>query len=62
LYSAYLSVRAYDVGDKRPLGSGLREKVDFTTLNAQEKAQEIVEPGISDLISRLSPYRPKARG
>ena len=62
LYSAYLGVRAYDVGDKRPLGSGFREKVDFTALNAQEKAQEIVEPGIGDLISRLSPYRPKARG
>ncbi|MEZ5465247.1 MAG: protein kinase [Lysobacteraceae bacterium] len=62
LYSAYLGVRAYDVAGKRPLGSGLREKVDFTALNAQEKAQEIVEPGISDLISRLSPYRPKARG
>ena len=62
LYSSYLSVRAYDVGDKRPLGSGFREKVDFTTLNAQEKAMEVVEPGMSELINRLSPYRPKARG
>src|SRR5690606_22008358 len=62
LYSAYLGVRAYNVADKRPLGPGIRDKVDFTTLNAQEKALEVVEPGIGGLVDELGPYRPHGRG
>ena len=62
LYSAYLGVRAYAIDGKRPLGPGIRSKVDFTTLNAQEKAMEIVEPGIADLVTELGPYKPRGRG
>jgi serine/threonine-protein kinase len=62
LYSAYLGVRAFAIEGKRPLGPGIRTKVDFTTLNAQEKAMEVVEPGIAGLVSELGPYRARGRG
>lgn len=62
LYSSYLGVRAYAVDGKRPLGAGIREKVDFTTLNAQEKAMEVVEPGVAGLVGELAPYKPRGRG
>ena len=62
LYSAYLGVRAFAIDGKRPLGPGIRTKVDFTTLNAQEKAMEVVEPGIEGLVGELGPYRRRGRG
>lgn len=61
LYSVQLGVRAYAVGDQRPLGAGWREKVDFTTLNAQIKALESVEPRLDSLVDALSDYRPRRR-
>ncbi len=61
LYSVQLGVRAYAVGDQRPLGAGWREKVDFTTLNAQIKAMESIEPRLDSLVDSLSEYRPRRR-
>lgn len=62
LYSVQLGVRAYAVGDQRPLGAGWREKVDFTTLNAGIKALESIEPRLDSLVDALSDYRPRRRG
>lgn len=61
LYSVNLGVRAYAIGDERPLGAGWREKVDFTTLNAEIKALESVEPRLDSLVDALAAYRPRRR-
>ncbi len=61
LYSVQLGVRAYAVGDQRPLGAGWRERVDFTTLNAEIKALESVEPRLDSVVDALSDYRPRRR-
>lgn len=62
LYTANLTVRSYFVPEKRALGPGFRERIDFTTLNADTKAEEAVRPYLSGLVSELSPYRRKAAG
>ncbi len=62
LFSAYLGVRVFEVGDQRPIGSGFRTKVDFTSLNAEEKALEVVDPVLDELVSDLAPWRPRRRG
>ena len=62
LYSVHLGVRAFAIGDSRPLGAGWREKVDFTTLNAEIKALESIEPGIDSLVDALADFRPRRRG
>jgi serine/threonine-protein kinase len=62
LYSVHLGVRAFTVGDQRPLGAGWREKVDFTTLNADSKALESVEPRLDELADELAEFRPRRRG
>lgn len=61
LYSVQLGVRAFVVGDQRPLGAGWRERVDFTTLNAEIKALESIEPRLDSLVDVLSDYRPRRR-
>ncbi len=61
LYSVQLGVRAFVVGDQRPLGAGWRERVDFTTLNAEIKALESIEPRLDSLVDALSDYRPRRR-
>jgi eukaryotic-like serine/threonine-protein kinase len=61
LYSVHLGVRAFAVGDERPLGAGWREKVDFTTLNAEIKALESIEPRLDSLVDMLADYRPRGR-
>ena len=50
LYSANLTVRAYDVHNRTPLGSGVRQKVDFTALNADFKAKEAIQPNLGRLV------------
>jgi len=62
LYTANLTVRSYSISDKRPLGAGFRERVDFTTLNADSKAEEAVRPYLSGIVNELSPYRRRAAG
>ncbi|MBB5207572.1 serine/threonine-protein kinase [Chiayiivirga flava] len=59
LFTANLNVRAYTVQDKRPVGVGFREKVQFTTLNADTKAEEAVSPRLDRLLGELSAYRPR---
>lgn len=61
LYSVHLGVRAFAVGDERALGAGWREKVDFTTLNAEIKALESVEPRLDSLVDALNEFRPRRR-
>jgi len=62
LYTANLTVRSYVIADKRPLGSGFRESVKFTSLNADSKAEEAVRPHLSGIVSELSPYRRRGAG
>lgn len=57
LYSANLSVRAYLIGERRPLGAGFREKVDFTTLNLNENTREVLTPHLAQLVRELAPHR-----
>ena len=59
LFSANLSVRSYDVGTRSPLNAGSRSKVDFTALNADQKAREAVELELRRVVSGLGPYKPK---
>ncbi|NLB12658.1 MAG: serine/threonine protein kinase [Gammaproteobacteria bacterium] len=58
MYTANLTVRAYKTADRAPIGAGLREKVQFTTLNADTQAQGALAGGKLDrLVAELSPYR-----
>ncbi|MGH8090603.1 MAG: protein kinase domain-containing protein [Rudaea sp.] len=61
LYTAQLAVRAYAVEPARPLGPPWDEQVNFTSLNAGEKAKEAVEPMLERVSERLVDYRPKGR-
>ncbi|HST27920.1 MAG TPA: hypothetical protein VLK26_06080, partial [Rudaea sp.] len=61
LYTAQLAVRAYAVEQARPLGPPWDEQVNFTSLNASEKAKEAVEPMLERVSERLVDYRPKGR-
>ncbi len=62
LYTANLSVRSYRIADKRPLGAGFRERIDFTTLNADTQAEEAVRPYLSGIVNDLSAFRRRAAG
>jgi eukaryotic-like serine/threonine-protein kinase len=62
LYSANLQLRAYSVVENRALGAGWRQKVDFTTLNAEQQAIDAIRPNLSNLVNTLAPYRPARRG
>jgi eukaryotic-like serine/threonine-protein kinase len=59
-YSANLSVRAYHIGDRRPLGAGIAERVDFTTLNANSQAEMAIDRHLDGIVAELRPVR--ARG
>jgi len=58
LYTVELGVRTYSVGNQRMLGSGWSEQVNFTSLNAAEKAREAVEPMLHGVEEKLVDYRP----
>jgi eukaryotic-like serine/threonine-protein kinase len=60
MYSANLTVRPYDTGNRSPLSAGIRAKVDFTALNAEQNARDAIEPQLSRVIGSMSAYR--ARG
>lgn len=60
VYTANLSVRAYLIGDRRPLSAGFREKVMFATLNMEEKASEAVTPRLRQIVSELLPHRSRS--
>ena len=61
LYTAQLGVRAYSVEGRRPLGPPWSEQVNFTTLNAAEKAHEAVAPMLERVSERLVDYKPGKR-
>ncbi len=60
LYTVHLGVHAYSVGSRGMLGPGWSEQVNFTSLNAAEKAREAVEPMLEQVEEKLIDYR--ARG
>lgn len=61
LYTAQLGVRAYSVEGKRPLGPPWNEQVNFTSLNAAEKAKEAVAPMLEHVSERLVDFKPGKR-
>lgn len=60
LYTVQLSVKAYKV-DGTLLWSGSGEQVNFTSLNAAEKAREAIEPVLDTLDGRLDEFRARGR-
>jgi serine/threonine-protein kinase len=62
LYSASLTVRTYSVETRSPLSAGIREKVDFTALNAEEKAREALDAGLGRVVGSLAAYKPRGQG
>ena len=60
LYTVQLGVKAYRVSDGSVLWSSSPEQVNFTTLNAAEKAREAIEPMLDAVDGRLAEFR--ARG
>lgn len=57
LYSAEFSLSAYRPSDGELLFSAPAQSVDFTTLNAREKAQETVAPLLADIEHELRRIR-----
>lgn len=57
LYSAELSLSAYRASDGTPIWDAPTLSVDFTALNASEKAQESVEPLLADIEQELQRMR-----
>ncbi|MDX1570113.1 MAG: serine/threonine-protein kinase [Xanthomonadales bacterium] len=47
LYTVNLNVRTYDLQQRRALGPGISEKIDFTSLNAEQKAKEALSPHLA---------------
>lgn len=60
LYTVQLGVKAYRVSDRSVLWTGGAEQVNFTTLNAAEKAREAIAPMLDQVDGRLGEFR--ARG
>ena len=60
LYTVQLGVKAYKVADGSVLWSSGAEQVNFTNLNAAEKAREAIEPMLDNVDNRLAEFR--ARG
>ena len=61
LYTANLTVKSYLVGERRPLGPGFSEQVNFTALGAANEAYRAIDPRLDRLLGDLSPYR-RGRG
>lgn len=57
LYTVQLGVKAYRVSDRSTLWSSGKSQVNFSTLNASEKAQEAVEPLLDDVDRNLAEFR-----
>jgi predicted Ser/Thr protein kinase len=62
LYSANLTVRPYDVQSRAPLSAGIRAKVDFTSLNAEENTLEAIESELPRVLGSLAAFKPRAQG
>lgn len=59
LYTVQLGVKAYRVADGSVLWTSGAEQVNFTSLNAAEKAREAVEPMLDRVDGRLAEFRPR---
>ncbi|GMV28124.1 MAG: hypothetical protein AMXMBFR59_02490 [Rhodanobacteraceae bacterium] len=57
LYTAQVSMRAFALKGRRALGPGWTEQVSFTSLNASEKAREVIEPMADDIAQALGEFR-----
>lgn len=57
LYTVQLGVRAYRVSDGSVLWRSSGEQVNFTSLNAAEKAREAIEPLLDNVDSQLAEFR-----
>jgi len=57
LYTVQLGVKAYRVADGSVMWTSSTEQVNFTTLNAAEKAREAIEPMLDNVDSRLAEFR-----
>ena len=62
LYTVQMGVKAYRVSDGSTLWSSRTEQINFSTLNATEKAQEAVEPMLDAVDSNLEEFRSRRRG
>jgi eukaryotic-like serine/threonine-protein kinase len=62
LYTVQMGVKAYRVSDGSTLWSSGMEQINFSTLNATEKAQEAVEPLLDAVDSNLDEFRSRRRG
>ena len=62
LYTVQMGVKAYRVSDGSTLWSSRMEQVNFSTLNATEKAQEAIEPILDAVDSNLEEFRPRRGG
>lgn len=57
LYTVQLGVRAYRVSDRSILWRSGGDQVNFTSLNAAEKAREAIEPLLDTIDSRIAEFR-----
>ncbi|HEV7491104.1 MAG TPA: hypothetical protein VGO25_09875, partial [Rhodanobacteraceae bacterium] len=57
LYTVQLGVKAYRVADGSVIWTSSTEQVNFTTLNAAEKAREAIEPMLDNVDNRLAEFR-----
>ncbi len=62
LYTVQLAVKAYKVASGEVLWSSGGEQVNFTSLNAAEKAREAIEPMLDHVDASLRQFRPRGRG
>ncbi|HET6545610.1 MAG TPA: protein kinase [Rhodanobacteraceae bacterium] len=61
LYTVQLGVKSYAVSDAHLLGSSRAEQVNFTSLNAADKARETITPMLDGVAHDLAAYRAKER-
>ncbi|MGA9422339.1 MAG: hypothetical protein WBW61_08240, partial [Rhodanobacteraceae bacterium] len=60
LYTVQMNVKTYAVSDAHLLGDSATEQVNFTSLNAADKARETITPMLEDVARDLEPYRPRS--
>ncbi len=59
LYTVQLGIKTYAVSDAHLLGDSATEQVNFTSLNAADKARETITPMLQGLERDLADYRPR---
>jgi serine/threonine protein kinase len=61
LYTVQLGIKAYRVADRSVLWTGNTQQVNFTSLNAAQKAREAIGPMLQNVDSRLGEFRTRGR-